>query len=353
MRPQRAVDDEQPGPYEFARVIGQSNTGAGVSHPVALAIDREAGILYVASRRFARISTWTRDGDYVGQFGRSNPTDFSEVPAPNETGVYWPAGLAYAGQNGSGALFITEEAHHRVRKLSPSGDVLAIWGAAGADGAAGEAQRMPRGDRAPGRFDRPSGIAVDREGRIHVADTQNHRVQQLGSDGDVLAIWGSHGDGPDQLDMPWGVAVDDARGRLFVSDWRNDRVQELDLDGRFVGSFGRPGSAPGEFNRPAGIAVDADGNVAVADWGNDRVQVLAPDGTPQAVLVGRGDRLSKAAQQTLNAREEMARAYEAYGGLHPLDRFFWLPTDVAFDADGTLYVADTLRQRLQVYRRRN
>lgn len=367
MRPQRAVDDERLGPYEFSAIIGQSNTGAGFSHPVAIAIDHESGTLYVASRRFARVSKWARDGYYLGQFGRSNPTDFSEVPVPDERGVYWPSGVAYAGYNGDGVLYLTEEAHHRVRKISPDGRVLAVWGTGASNGSSGSsgagptdgtAKRMPRGGSEPGRFIRPAGIAVyaplsasGDDHAVFVVDALNHRVQRFDPAGRPLAQWGSRGAGPGEFDHPWGIAVDSAWNRVYVSDWRNDRVQVFDVDGRFIASFGRSGTGPGEFNRPAGVAVDPQGNVAVADWRNDRVQVLDPGGQPLAVLVGHGDHLSKAAQQTLTAREEMARQREQFGGAHPLDRFMWLPTDVAFDADGTLYVTDTLRQRLQVYRR--
>lgn len=357
MRLPRTDAVERPGPYAFACVIGQSSTGDGFSNPVAIAVDQHEGMLYVASRRFARVCAWTRDGDYVGQFGRADSTDFSEIPSPDGEGVFWPSGIAHAGESptggctaGTGVLYVTEEAHHRVRKFSASGEVVASWGGNGSAG------RMPRGGSQPGQFNRPAGVAVGRvngEDRVYVVDALNHRVQQFSPDGSLLHLWGHLGSGPGEFNLPWGVAVDSARDRVFVSDWRNDRIQQFDLSGRFVAAFGRTGTAPGELDRPAGIAVDPDGNVAVADWGNDRVLVLDPAGEPLAVLIGHGDQLSKAAQKTLASNEQMAKARAAYGGTHPLDRFFWAPTGVAFDAQGTLYAADTLRQRLQVYRRRN
>ena len=115
----------------------------------------------------------------------------------------------------------------------------------------------------------------------------------------------------------------------------------------------RSGTAPGELSRPAGIAVDAGGNVAVADWGNDRIQVLAPDGSPLAVLAGHGDQFSKVAQVFMDARDDLVKLRAEYGAPHRLERFFWGPSGVAFDRSGTLYAADTLRHRVQVYRRAN
>jgi len=240
---------------------------------------------------------------------------------------------------------VTEEAPHRVQKLSSTGQFVAKWGTNGVP------DRLPRGGSRHGQFNRPCGVAVDADGHVYVVDTLNHRVQKFTRAGLCLTQWGPRGAGHGELDTPWGIAVDAPRGRVYVADWRNDRIQQFDLDGRLVRSLGRSGTGAGELRRPAGVAVDADGNLAIADWGNDRVQVLSPDGAPRAVLTGHGDRLSNVAKVFMDVREDLVKQRAEAGGGHPLEPYFWAPSGVTFDARGTLYAADTLRHRIQVYRR--
>lgn len=344
MRPQKVAAEEVLGPYEFSHVISRpAATGAGTLFPIDLAVDQAEGMLYVICRTQPRVSRWTLEGDYVDQFGSPgfvNPEGRLGM-VPGE--LFWPAGIALDAER---TVYVTEEAPHRLQKLTPTGQFVAKWGTNGVP------DRLPQGGRRAGQFNRPSGVAVDGVGQVYVADTLNHRVQKFAADGLFLAQWGTHGSGDGELDMPWGLDVDPVRGHVLVADWRNDRIQTFDLDGRFVAAFGRAGDAPGEFHRPAGVAVDPDGNIAVADWGNDRIQVLAPDGTALAVLTGHGDRYSKVTQTFMEARDDLVKLRTEAGGGHPLEPYFWAPTGVTFDTTGTLYAADTLRHRIQVYRRR-
>lgn len=87
------------------------------------------------------------------------------------------------------------------------------------------------------------------------------------------------------LRYPYGIAVD-REGRVFLAEYGNQRVQVLDgKDGRSLALFGRPGGAPGEFSSPWGLALDAAGRVYVADRDNHRIQVLtgllAPGPAPE------------------------------------------------------------------------
>ena len=353
MRPQRVADEEVLGPYEFSHVIGRAaGTGAGLLYPLDLAVDPGAGTLHVVCRQQPRVSTWTLDGEYLSQFGHPGSVASGGAPGgqagPVNGELFWPASIALDAQ---GAAYVAEEAPHRVQKFTTAGQFVAKWESSGGAGQR-PAGRPPRGGQRHGQFNRPAGVAVDTGEHVYVADTLNHRVQKFTAAGRFVTQWGAHGSAEGQLDHPWGIDVDSQRGYVYVSDWRNDRIQRFDLDGHFLASFGRRGDGPGEFDRPAGVAVDREGNVAVADWGNDRVQVLAPDGTPLAVLTGHGDQLSKMAQVFLDAREDIVKLRSDYGAPHPLERFFYAPSGVACDDTGTLYVADTLRHRVQVYRRR-
>ena len=131
-------------------------------------------------------------------------------------------------------------------------------------------------------------MAFDAEGRLIVVDTMNHRVQRFTVEGDYIDGFGTHGSGPGELDMPWGIAID-AEGCLYIGDWRNDRVQKFSPSGELLLSIGSSGEGEGELNRPAGVAVDQHGDIYVADRGNNRVMLFDRDGRYVERFIG--DRL--------------------------------------------------------------
>jgi tripartite motif-containing protein 71 len=325
------------GPYQFDQLIGrQGPSGPRLRCPMDIAVDDATQSIYVISREEPRVARWTFEGDFVTDFGGPGSVAFGGAKGKVDGELLWPSSVAVA----SDAVYVTEEAPHRLQKFTPDGKFVAKWG--------GDA---PNGSWLHGQFNRPSGVAVDAEDQVYVVDTYNHRIQKFRSTGAFVQQWGRHGSGAGELSYPWGIDVDSALGRAYVSDWKNDRVQVFGLDGTFLTTFGRAGSGPGELHRPAGIAVDLDGNVAVADWGNNRVQVFSSAGEVVAVLTGHGDRFSKSALASLATRADLAREREAAGGMHPFEQYFRQPTGLAFDGNGSLYVADTQRHRVQVYRR--
>ncbi len=72
-----------------------------------------------------------------------------------------------------------------------------------------------------------------------------------------------------------GVAVD-GDGNVFVADFYNHRIQKFSPKGDFLTSIGEPGNGPGQFDRPTDVVVDAEGNLYVVDFGNDRIQKFSP-----------------------------------------------------------------------------
>ncbi len=156
----------------------------------------------------------------------------------------------------------------------------------------------------------------------------------------------------------------DREGSLYVADWRNDRIQKLDPSGRFQAQWGAPGDGAGQFNRPAGVAVDDDGNLYVADWGNERVQVLSQQG--EFLGEFRGDSVdSTLAADYFAANPEEAAARRA-ADLEPVveapaqrlreqsanvEKLLWGPTTVKLDGAGRIYIVDSCRHRLQIYRK--
>ena len=191
-------------------------------------------------------------------------------------------------------------------------------------------------------------IAFDADENLLVVDARNHRVQRFTKGGTFLGKFGEYGSGPGQFNMPWGVALNTA-GEIYISDWRNDRVQKFSPSGEFILEWGSSGSGPAQFNRPAGIAVDNDGDVYVVDWHNDRVQVFDSQGNFLDQLIGDAT-LSvwasqlMAANPVMEAQRQSAKYPEREGRL-------FRPRSVKVDDQNRIFIVDSNKGRLQIYRK--
>jgi len=227
-----------------------------------------------------------------------------------------------------------------------------------------------------GELLRPAGLAVEKNGNVIVVDSGNNRLQVFSPDGKLVASCGKGGSGPGEFNQPWGITLDKA-GNIYVADWKNHRVQKLSPQGHHLMSIGSYGTVPadpkafavtylgpfvsslpesdypkaGILNHPTDVAVDPDGDIYVTDWGNHRVCIFEADGTPLTNLYGDSQVMSKWAQQSVDANPDMMKAYRRVRNLEPLWRFCF-PTAVEFNpATDEIIVADSQRNRLQVYRK--
>jgi predicted membrane-bound mannosyltransferase/DNA-binding beta-propeller fold protein YncE len=168
-----------------------------------------------------------------------------------------------------GTLYVADTENHRIQHMTTDGTVLQTWGSF-ADSSKGAAPG--------GTFYEPWGIAVAPNGSVFVADTWNHRIQKFSPTGEFITMWGSFGQAetPTAFWGPRGLAFD-SKGHLFVTDTGNKRVVIFDTDGNFIGQFGSVGMQPGEFDEPVGIAISKDDVVYVADAWNQRIQAFMSD----------------------------------------------------------------------------
>jgi tripartite motif-containing protein 71 len=244
-------------------------------------VDADAlGNLFVADTQNHRIQKFTPQGRFVRMWGR-NGGDGTPGVGPGE--MDQPRGLAV---DPFGNVWVADHENARVLKFTGDGRLLLTLGANGGDGSFGEGA---------GEFNSPRGICTDPAGTIYVADDVNHRIVKLANDGRWLATFGKaggpasgFGTGPGEFKLPYGCAVD-GRGHLWVADTNNHRVVELTTDGLWLrnwganGGDGTPGTGPGEFDEPYNAGSDCAGNVYVSDEHNRRVQVFGDPAAPRAV----------------------------------------------------------------------
>jgi sugar lactone lactonase YvrE len=262
-----------------------------------------------------------------------------------------------------GSILVADSLNHRIQKFDRNGQYVTSIG--------GPAQSIQ-----PGLFTEPWGVAAAPDGTLYIADTWNHRVQHFNADGAYMNGWGAEGntDGqatgdPGVFFGPRGIAVD-KDGRVLVSDTGNKRVQIFDGTGAFISQFGGSGLQPGQLDEPVGIATDAQGNIAVADTWNGRVQTFNAQGVPIASWEIDGWLDKDKVGKPYVAMDQQGQVYVAdQAGLRILvfsqdgkylgsfgqysngtdNRGFGLPSGIAVDKDGYIYVVDTVFGRVLKY----
>jgi uncharacterized protein (TIGR03437 family) len=197
------------------------------------------------------------------------------------------------------------------------------------------------------------GVAVDKTGNLFLADNFNsviRKVTPAGIISTVAGTWMSSGYSGDgglatraQLD-PDGIAVDSA-GNLYIAERYNRRIRKVTSDGKintvagggalgitYVGgvptaTYGDGGPATQAYlSGPVGVAVDAAGNLFIADEGGYSVRKVATNGMISTVA-GNGN--------------DYSMSGNGDGG--PATSALVLPSAVAVDAAGNLYVAEDVR----------
>jgi uncharacterized repeat protein (TIGR01451 family) len=187
----------------------------------------------------------------------------------------------------------------------------------------------------------PSGVTVDGEGNVFIADTLNHRVRKVTPNGIITTVAGNGTPGATgnggpavnaQLFHPAAVAVDGV-GNLFIAESCFGPIRKVSPAG-IITAFGDNDAGGrcdyydhGYYGAP-GIAVDAAGNLFVAEFAYHRIRKITPAGVISTV----------AGSET--------PGFSGDGGPATSARLSY-PSAVAVDAAGNLFIADTYNYRIR------
>ncbi|MFP5262863.1 MAG: NHL repeat-containing protein [Blastocatellia bacterium] len=295
---------------------------AAFSDPFGVAVDKRGNVIVSDSGRNNRIRVVTAKGNVESLAGSGEGyKDGNAAEAQFNT----PSGIAIDKDNN---IIIADTSNNRIRRITPDLNVTTVAGSGDAgfkDGPAGEAQ-----------FDGPTGVAIDKDGNIFVADAYNDRVRKISPGGNVVTVAGAgrpgFGDGAaaDALfDTPSGVAVDE-KGNVFVADTGNRAVRRITAQGEVSSvaggapAGGNEQSAEAVFGRPVGIAITHDGFLFVTDAGRGQIIRITPEGQP-SVYAGAGTGYAEGQRARFNG-----------------------PAGIAIDRDGNLYVADSQNYLIRI-----
>lgn len=198
---------------------------------------------------------------------------FSDGPAA-QARFHRPMALTVAA---NGVIYVADTDHHRIRKILPDGQVLTFVGT----GASG----FSDGNAAVASFRRPQGLALDSDGNLYVADTDNHAIRKVSPLGIVSTVAGSGASGfsdgtalEARFRFPVGLAIDSA-GALYIADTFNHRIRRF-ANGQvstLVGSesgFRDGASAQARLHEPRALTLAPNGDLYIADTGNHRIRLF-------------------------------------------------------------------------------
>ena len=312
---------------------------AGISLPTDVAVDR-AGNLYIADFGNGRVRV-VSNGLIATAAGRNDGAPLMEGEAAVNVRLEGPTGVTvdpggstiYFVQAGIGSGTGLAVGNYKVWKVSTAG-ILSTFAGSGSPSYSGDG-----GAATAAQLSGPAGVAVAASGVVYIADTQNQRVRAVSPGGIISTLAGTGAAGFNGeialprtalLNLPHGMAAD-AAGNWYVADTANNRIRKVQPGGNLftiagngnASYFGDGGPAiQSSVNQPQGVALDAAGNVYIADTLNHAVRKVTPDGAINT-LAGTGN-----------------PGYSGDGGPASKARLS-LPSAVAVDANGNVYVADT------------
>lgn len=216
------------------------------AHGIKAAPDGSIWLIDVAGHSILKFTSTGKLQMVLAQAGRAAAADNDAQYAFNR-----PTGIAFTP---TGDFLISDGyVNSRVVQYTKDGKYVRHWGKKGT------------GD---GEFDLVHDVALDKQGRIYVADRSNSRVQVFDAQGKFITKWTDVG-------QPWGLAYAEKENALYMADGLNNRVIKLNTEGQVLGQLGGFGKAPGQFDFAHHLAVDSDGSIYVAEIKNWRVQKFA------------------------------------------------------------------------------
>jgi DNA-binding beta-propeller fold protein YncE len=279
--------------YSFFKTLIETEEPVTLNTPFAVASDGN-GRVYVGDLR--------RGGVVVFDFNRKTTELLGEESLERPT---YPTGVAvgedgtlFVGDGRSLGLFIYQR-DGRLKRQVNLGDKVKSFGSMTVD-------------------------TVNK--RLLIPDVKEHKIAIFNLNGEFVSSLGKGGTGEGEFLYPTAVAVD-KEGSIYVCDSQNARVQKFSSDGKFLRIIGKRGDRPGDLAVPKGVALDSEGHIYVTD-GKLNYFIIYGQGGEYLLSVG---------------------APYSYDGRRLMPAGFNIPQGIAIDKNDTIYIADQMNGRMQVF----
>jgi sugar lactone lactonase YvrE len=239
------------------------------------------------------IETLAGDGVY-GYTGDSGGATKAEIGYPSAVAL-----------DSTGNIYFADSAYEVIRKVTAATGIITTVAGNGTSGYRGDGSLATAAE-----LSNPSSIAVDRQGNLYIADTNNSAIRKVtAATGKISSMTGSGVCEPvvsgvpaamATLCYPQGVALDSA-GDLFIADTGNDIIREISAQtltiatvagtAQSIGFSGDGGLATkAKLEDPSGVTLDSAGNLYIADGDNSRVRKVAAGSGIITTIAGNGDK---------------------------------------------------------------
>jgi len=307
-------------------------------------------VIYLIVIFFVFVSSGCGGGNYGGSSGPPPPPQkiISTIAGNGTSGYAGDGGIATSAEinspygvavDGSRNIYIADTGNDVIRKVDSTGKITTIAGT-GVQGYNGDG-----GQATSATLYSPTRAVADQAGNIYIADFYNNRIRKVDTSGIITTVAGIgtagySGDGGPataaELYWPYAVAVDNL-SNIYIADSVNNRIRKVDASGTintiagtgFPGVLGDGGPATAaQVNEPEDVAVDNTGNVYIADYGNSKIRKINTSGVI-STIAGTGS--------------------PGYGGDNgpAISAILNLPTGVAADNAGNVYIADYQNNRIR------
>ena len=314
---------------------GGAAISAGLNRPTSVAVD-SLGNLYLEDSDNFRIRKVTAATGIITTVAGNGALVYNgDGIAATSASLNFVTGVVV---DSAGNLYIADEGHQRVRKVTAATGIITTFAGGGSGGDGGPASSAAVV---------PWGLALDSSGNLFIAQRGGNSIREVAADtGVITTVAGSGtggftGDGGTAISanlyQPDGVAVD-SFGSLYIADTGNNRIREVTaatgiittVAGTGYATYGGDGGPPAaaSLSQPNAVAVDASGNLYIADAGNNRVRKVSAVTGIITTLAGNG-----------------TRAYSGDGAA--ATQAGVSPGGIALDSSGNLYIADNLNNRIR------
>lgn len=251
----------------------------------------------------------------------------------------FPSAIA-PDQNGN--LYISDTYNHRIRKLDIKNGIISTVVGNGRDGFKGD-----KGPATEASLSEPTGIVLDQEGNIYIADLRNNKIRKVEKATGIINTFAGNGDdfftGDDApavdaaLSGPGGLAID-KKGNIYIADTFNNCIRMVDAKTGIISTvagdgdrykYNQMGTSTKSLSRPYSIAIDSEGNIYTTDSDNHLIRRIDKKSGEITNIAGNGK---------IGISPDGTPSNEA---------MLNYPFGLAIDSDNNIYVADTFNHRIR------